>query len=389
MPQENRRIYRKDPAQSSAPRRPAPPPPSDNWQGDWVTPPRPNPPRRPAPTPEQRRAAARRARARRRRRRQLLFAGTVGGILLASGIITILLPKTVKGIDPTAIPAAPDIGSAQLVAPLPYGGSQGSTNVQALNWGAVGPVPQTAETGYTYTPTPEKSIVDVPEFGRVTTAWFADAAFLGDSLTEGFCAAEYGIDVGGALICGYKSISPNTIVNRTTVTSPDRGEEVALDVLTAAQPAKLYLLLGTNALVQTGGEQSFLNYYARMLDELRAALPGTTFYVQSILPVRPEALQKAPGLNSARLAEVNDRLRSLCQQRGDTFVDLNAVFSDDSGALAADVAQTDGIHLTPSGYSRWVSFLCTQVPYSKNNPWQPGSVWYLDDAVKNLIADIP
>ena len=86
---------------------------------------------------------------------------------------------------------------------------------------------------------------------------------------------------------------------------------------------------------------------------------------------------------------MNDRLRSLCQQRGDTFVDLNAVFSDDSGALAADVAQTDGIHLTPSGYSRWVSFLCTQVPYSKNNPWQPGSVWYLDDAVKNLIADIP
>ena len=59
------------------------------------------------------------------------------------------------------------------------------------------------------------------------------------------------------------------------------------------------------------------------------------------------------------------------------------------GALAADVAQTDGIHLTPSGYSRWVSFLCTQVPYSKNNPWQPGSIWYLDDAVKNLIADIP
>ena len=390
MPQENRRIYRKDPAQSSAPRRPAPPPPSDDWQGDWVTPPRPNPPpRRPAPTPEQRRAAARCARARRRRRRQLLFAGTVGGILLASGIITLLLPKTVKGIDPTAIPAAPDIGSAQLVAPLPYGGSQGSTNVQALNWGAVGPVPQTAETGYTYTPAPGKSIVDVPEFGRVTTAWFADAAFLGDSLTEGFCAAEYGIDVGGALICGYKSISPNTIVNRTTVTSPDRGEEVALDVLTAAQPAKLYLLLGTNALVQTGGEQSFLNYYARMLDELSAALPNTRFFVQSILPATQEAAADMPGLAPDHLRPINEQIRALCAERGMYFLDLNAEFSDENGYLLADYAQPDGVHLKVSGYNKWVSYLCTHTPYSKQNPYQQGSTYYLSEDVKQLLNDIP
>ena len=54
------------------------------------------------------------------------------------------------------------------------------------------------------------------------TSWFVDAAFLGDSLTAGFCVNEYNIDVGGALVCGYEGISPNTVVNRATVTSPDR-----------------------------------------------------------------------------------------------------------------------------------------------------------------------
>ena len=142
----------------------------------------------------------------------------------------------------------------------------------------------------------------------VDRSYFANVCFLGDSLTVGF--SDYQINLSGALICGYRSISPNTIVNRATVTSPDRGEEVALDVLAANQPAKLYLLLGTNALVQTGNEDSFINYYARMLDELRAALPNTTFYVQSILCATQETVEDdAPGLSPTTSAPSTSRSR--------------------------------------------------------------------------------
>ena len=42
-----------------------------------------------------------------------------------------------------------------------------------------------------------------------------------------------------------------------------------------------------------------------------------------------------------------------------------------------------------SGYSRWVSYLCTHVPYSKDNPYQAGSTYYLSDDMKNLLSDIP
>ena len=269
-----------------APQEPRSPRPETEytWQGDWARPtPPPEQPPRPAPTDRQRRQAARRRREMRRRRRRAAFLGTAAGILVLSGIITLILPKSVKG---ETEPEAPVVtGTTQLVAPLPDAGTNSSDTsgtVQTLNWGTVGPQQQSADTGYTYTATPQKS-VQLGEFGRVSTSWFADAAFLGDSLTAGFCANEYNIDVGGALICGYRSISPNTIVNRATVTSPDRGEEVAIDVLAANQPAKLYILLGPNALVQTGTEDRFIHYYARLLDDLRAALPYTTFYVQSIL----------------------------------------------------------------------------------------------------------
>ena len=362
-------------------------------QGDWAVP---NqhptaPPQRRAPTQEQRRAAARRRREIRRRRRRLAVLGTVGGVLVLSGIITVLLPKSVKGETEAAPLPTADPAGTRLVAPLPYAGAgdSGSQNAQTLNWGTVGPQRQTADTGYTYTALPAKPAA-LPEFGRVDTSWFADAAFLGDSLTAGFCANEYNIDVGGALICGYEGISPNTVVNRTTVTSPDRGEEVPLDVLAAAQPAKLYILIGTNALVQPGNDDSFLAYYGKMLDDLRTALPDTTFYVQSVLTATQEKVSDSlPGLAPDRLAAINAAIQQLCAERGCYYLDLNAEFADDAGYLQTDFSQPDGVHLTVSGYSKWVSYLCTHVPYGKNNPYQAGSTYYLSDDMKNLLNDIP
>lgn len=362
-------------------------------QGDWAVP---NqhptaPPQRRAPTQEQRRAAARRRREIRRRRRRLAVLGTVGGVLVLSGIITVLLPKSMKGETEAAPLPTADPAGTRLVAPLPYAGAgdSGSQNAQTLNWGTVGPQRQTADTGYTYTALPAKPAA-LPEFGRVDTSWFADAAFLGDSLTAGFCANEYNIDVGGALICGYEGISPNTVVNRTTVTSPDRGEEVPLDVLAAAQPAKLYILIGTNALVQPGNDDSFLAYYGKMLDDLRTALPDTTFYVQSMLTATQEKVSDSlPGLAPDRLAAINAAIQQLCAERGCYYLDLNAEFADDAGYLQTDFSQPDGVHLTVSGYSKWVSYLCTHVPYDKDNPYQAGSTYYLSDDMKNLLNDIP
>ena len=282
-------------------------------ENGWAVPDQPQTPPRRTSTQEQRRAAARRARAKRRRLRQLALIGTACGILVVSGVITALLPA--KGADAPLTSDAP--ANTRLVAPVPYAGSNGSTGTaQALNWGTVGPQRQSADTGYTYTALPAAPAA-LPAFGRVDTSWFADAAFLGDSLTAGFCANEYNIDVGGALVCGYEGISPNTIVNRATVTNPDRGEEVPLDVLAAAQPAKLYILIGTNALVQPGNDDSFLAYYGKMLDDLRTALPNTVFYVQSVLPATQEKVADSlPGLAPDRLAVINAAIQQLCAERG-------------------------------------------------------------------------
>lgn len=333
----------------------------------------------------QARKAARRARELRRKRARLMGIGTVAGVFLLAGVITLLLPKGKPEVAATPETSADAALANRLVAPVPYGGGSSENPTQpAVDWGFVGPLQQTDAITYTAAPA---ALTSVPALGRVDTSWFADAAFLGDSLTVGFM--DYDIDVGGALVCGYEGTSPNQIVNRATLTHVDRGEEIPLDVLSAAQPAKLYVLLGTNALVGTGNDEGFLSYYGRMLDELKTTLPNTMIFVQSVLPVRPEALADAPGLSPERLATINAAIAAQCAEKGCYYLDLEAEFTDDTGALNADDAQPDGIHLTVAGYGKWVSYLCTHVPYDKDNPYQAGSDYYLDDTLKSLLNDLP
>lgn len=342
----------------------------------------------PSPRPPRRRvdpARQQAARQRRRAQRRKLFLGTVAGILVVSGVVTLVLPESAK--TPPSQMASPETALAdRLVAPLPYGGGDGSesTATQAVNWGMVGPVRQTDT--YTYTALPAASDA-VPEFGRVTTDWFSDAAFLGDSLTVGY--VDYDIDLSGARVLAYEGASPNNFVNRTTMKNANDEDEIPFDVLAADPPAKLYVLVGTNAIASGTADDSFLNYYGRMLDDLKTILPDTMIFVQSILPVRPEVLESSPGMATDHLNTINSSIRDMCAEKGCYYLDLAAAFTDSDGNLIEDYAQPDGIHLTVSGYNNWVTYLCTHVPYNKDNPYQAGSTYYLDDSIKQLLTDLP
>lgn len=366
----------------------------DGLEEDWVradeyTMPnaQPQPSRTSGQPPRRRTNTARQqaARERRRAQRRVLALCTVAGILVVSGVVTLVLPESVT--TPPSQVASPETALAtRLVAPLPYGGGDGSesTTAQAVNWGTVGPVKQTENYTYTAVPAAPDS---VPEFGRVTTEWFSDAAFLGDSLTVGYI--DYDIDLDGARILAYEGASPNNFVNRTTMKNANDEDEIPLDILAAEPPAKLYVLVGTNAIASGTADDSFLNYYGRLLDDLKSILPDTKIFVQSILPVRPEVLESSPGMATDHLNTINAAIRDMCAEKGCYYLDLASAFTDSDGALMAEYAQPDGIHLTVSGYTNWVSYLCTHVPYDKDNPYQAGSDYYLDDSIKQLLTDLP
>ena len=316
---------------------------------------------------------------------RLRILGVIIAILVLSYAITAILEYGAAGGE--QLPDTNANGIAQnILAPLPMQGeaasgdaaSDGSStedtdSAQAVQLESFGPARQSA--GAYTVKAYDASVIRQPGCGQVDLSYFADAAFLGDSLTVGF--SDYQINLGGALICGYTGVGPDAIVNRTAVKSPTRGEEVALDVLAAAQPKKLYILLGTNTLTTLGAADRFLAYYGQMLDMLRETLGNDcVIYVQSIPPVRPEAAAEKPGLASDVLRGVNEQLAQLAASKDCVYLDLWETLADGEGNLKEMVAAPDGVHLTAgNGYGAWVTYLRNHAKYSAENSWTMGSVY--------------
>ena len=281
----------------------------------------------------------------------LRLAGVIAAILILSLAITAILENGQK--ESEAAQEAASSGMAEnILAPLPMQGaansaagesgtegsadSTGDAGAAAVTLEQFGPARQTA--GAYSVKAYDSSVIRQPACGQVDLSYFSDAAFLGDSLTVGF--SDYSINLGGALICGYTGVGPDAIVNRSAVKSSTRGEEIALDVLAAAQPKKLYILLGTNTLTTLGAADRFLAYYGQMLDLLRQTLgDDCVIYVQSIPPVRPAAAEEKPGLASDVLRSVNEQLAQMAADKGCVYLDLWETFADGEGSLKASTSR--------------------------------------------------
>ena len=199
----------------------------------------------------------------------------------------------------------------------------------------------------------------LPASAPVEKSWFAQASFVGDSLTQGMQLYEEGMQ--NAMFCAYKGVGPNVIVNGTTCKRADGVAEVPLEALTAQQPRAIYVLLGTNVLGRDTDYSSFLTYYRLMLDMLSQTLPNAKIYVQSITPVRPEVCQKSghEGLNRDRLCQINNELAAIALEKNCYFLNLWEVLADENGDLIESYAQPDGYHLRPAGYAVWTDYLCS------------------------------
>ena len=314
---------------------------------------------------------------------KLRLAGVIVAILLVAYAVTAILEKGAVAEDSTPQTSAGGIAQ-NILAPLPMQGeaasgsssesaADSSGTAQAVQLESFGPARQT-DGAYTIKAY-DASVIRQPTCGQVDLSYFSDAAFLGDSLTVGF--SDYQINLSGALICGYTGVGPDAIANRTAVKSPTRGQEVALDVLAAAQPKKLYILLGTNTLTTLGASDRFLAYYGQMLDMLREALgPDCVIYVESVPPVRPKAAAEKPGLASDVLRGVNEQLAQLAASKGCVYLDLWEALADGEGNLKEMLAAPDGIHLSAgNGYGTWLTYLRNHAKYSANNSWTMGSVY--------------
>lgn len=194
--------------------------------------------------------------------------------------------------------------------------------------------------------------VPVPASQAVSLDWFSDAAFLGDSRTEGLLLYTK-VRPAGRL--AYRGMNLQTA--RSKAFLPSHGKRLsALEALQEQRFSKLYLGLGLNDLGWRSPEGFYLQY-AQLIDQIRQLQPQAQIYLQTLLPVTSRKSNEGIFTN-AKITAYNQKLQLLAQQKELFLLDIWSQFADASGTLPAQES-SDGIHLFPNAYEKWLSYLQT------------------------------
>lgn len=129
-----------------------------------------------------------------------------------------------------------------------------------------------------------------------------------------------------------------------------------LDQLAAMNPETIFLCYGLNdvgiGLWPTGEE--YADEYEIQVQALKERLPGTTVYVNSILPAVGVGL--SADADYPRIGEYNDALAAMCEEHGWPYID-NDVLADEH----KDLYQPDGLHVDKAFYKYWAANMLTGV----------------------------
>ena len=158
-----------------------------------------------------------------------------------------------------------------------------------------------------------------------------DVVFLGDSITE-----------GGP----WEELFPDLRVrNRGIGGDTTDGVLARLEQVTRAEPAKVFLLIGTNDSFRGSSEDEIVTNIIEILDTLKEQTPDTEVYLQSVLP-------RAPSYR-AQIEALNLRLAEVALEHGAEWIDLYPAFLDpESGGIRSELSN-DELHLLGPGYALW------------------------------------
>lgn len=263
----------------------------------------------------------------------------IGGIYVLYGSMTSWIDSEVAGQissrdnDSSSVPAS-SLGSSQASAPSKSsssGSGSAASVVPSSEAGSSAPVRQT-------------------NLGK-PAGYFDDAAFIGDSRTQGL---ELYNGLGDASYFAVKGLTVRTAVSKPALTV-DGQKLTVVQAVSKKQYGKVYIMLGMNELGWSSTDQ-YLQEYGKLIDTVKKDQPHAKIYVQSILPVSQKKSQEDKVFSNANIEVHNKLIRELAKKKGVSYLDAASALADSRGNLP-DGASSDGVHLNQEYCKKWCLYL--------------------------------
>ena len=170
-----------------------------------------------------------------------------------------------------------------------------------------------------------------------------EIVFLGNSITS---------------VGKWQTLIPNkTVINKGLSGDLTKGILSRLPKIISKKPGKIFIMIGVNDIKIGTAIPSITANCRKMIQMIKAESPGTTIYMQSVLPVNQPMLAAIyKRLNNIEIYKLNKQLKKICRNNRVKYINLHPIMRDGAGQLKAELS-TDGLHLKPEAYVMWVNFL--------------------------------
>ena len=256
---------------------------------------------------------------------------------------------------------------AEATAQLPEA-QQTATTTAAQQTAAVTQAPApTAEPTPTPVPTPTPSPTLEPvtdemlDSGRFD-AYFDDAVFVGDSITESlrnYCIAQQRDDedfMGNAQFLAAVSMSVRMASSDSRTLLQYRGNAVSVtEGLLKMGAGQVFIMLGVNDYAGKYPDAT-LAYFDTLIDAIQEKCERIEIVIQSVTPVTKRFCQERQ-ITIEEWNGFNVLLEQLCEEKGVQFLSVAELLMDAEGYLADDMTGDGMFHLTPAANAVWIRAL--------------------------------
>lgn len=195
----------------------------------------------------------------------------------------------------------------------------------------------------------------VAEGDWLSSDYFNDVIFVGDSITEGIKLYDV---MSNVTVLASTGVNLDTLYTKDAITLEDGSKVPILEATKHYDPGKIYLMMGVNSLLSD--EDTFRASYSRVIDTLVEQHPDAILYVQSILPVTADYEQRQNAVaDNAKIDRYNEVLKELAAEKKVYYLNVAEVFKDADGCLPNSASPKDGIHFGSSWYRTWFDYLRT------------------------------
>lgn len=192
----------------------------------------------------------------------------------------------------------------------------------------------------------------VPNSGSsVGDEYFDDAAFVGDSITEGIKLYEV---MTNATVVAARGINLDNVFTDDQIRTA-QGNSTVMGALEAAAPKKIYIMFGANG-VGWFTEQHFTDVYTKFVKAVKEQHPDSQIYLQSILPVTQEFDDSREDISNDKINRYNELVVEIAEEQKVHYLDVASAFKDEKGCLPED-SNGDGMHFGNKYYQKWFDYL--------------------------------